>query len=70
MGVKMKFDSLKALEELEELIKALSKKHSLTTHVIQVKKITDFLEKIHDAGIATGIEIGFEQGEKSNHLKL
>lgn len=62
----IKFDSHKALDTIEVLVKDLGKGESLTIHLKKVQKIIDFLESIHNDALL----IGFEQGEKSNTLKL
>lgn len=62
----IKFDSLKALDTIENMVKDLGKSDNLSTHMKKVQKIIDFLEKIHNDALL----IGFEQGEKSNTLKL
>ena len=62
----IKFDSWKALDTIENMVKDLGKSDNLSTHMKKVQKIIDFLEKIHNDALL----IGFEQGEKSNTLKL
>jgi len=53
-------------KHIEVLVKDLGKGESLTIHLKKVQKIIDFLESIHNDALL----IGFEQGEKSNTLKL
>lgn len=60
------FESTKALDDLEELIKGLSKHQTLSSHYKHVKKITNYLEGIYSKGLTDG----FEQAEKTNNLKL
>ena len=62
----IKYDSWKALDTIENMVKDLGKSDNLSTHMKKVQKIIDFLEKIHNDALL----IGFEQGEKSNTLKL
>ena len=60
------FDSHKALDKLEELIKGLAKKNTLSSHLAEIKNITDYLESIYEQGLREG----FELSEKADKLKL
>ena len=60
------FDSAKALDTIEALVKDLSKQDSISVHLEKIKRITNFLHSIHDNAITEG----FNQGLAANKLKI
>ena len=66
MSVTKKFNSLDALDHLENLVKELSKKKTLASHHKQINVITEYLDSIYNQGLKDG----FKAAEKSNNIKL
>jgi hypothetical protein len=60
------FDSIKALEDLEILIKELTTKKTMASHYVQVKSITNYLEGIYNQGLKDG----FKEAQRANNLKI
>ncbi|MDB0603160.1 hypothetical protein PL373_18915 [Tenacibaculum maritimum] len=61
------FDSSKALDDLEGLIKGLTRpNNTLSNHYKEIKKITNYLDGIYNKGLTDG----FEEALKTNSIKL